>query len=70
MGKSSGYIKRVRINVADNMIEIGRLTFAGLVIGGLLSSDPNWVVWLICGSVCSASMLVWGIILKSKYDKK
>jgi hypothetical protein len=54
--------KKLLVLVAENLIEFGKLSFAGFVIGGVLSESPNKFMVITIGAVCSAAPVLIGIL--------
>ncbi|MDR2813640.1 MAG: hypothetical protein LBB79_03150 [Prevotellaceae bacterium] len=54
--------KKLLILVAENLIEFGKLSFAGFVIGGVLSESPNKFMIITIGAVCSVAPVLIGIL--------
>jgi hypothetical protein len=58
--------KKLLILFAENFIEFGRLSFAGFVIGGILSDSPNKILIIAVGAACSVTPILAGILMKTK----
>ena len=69
MKNLSDFAKKLIANTADILIELGKLAFAGLVIGGILTDDINKSVIISTGGVGSIILLLFGTYLKSKHGK-
>jgi hypothetical protein len=50
--------------VAENLIEFGKLSFAGFVIGGVLSDVPGRAAIIFAGIFGSIAPMVAGILVK------
>ncbi|MDR1226265.1 MAG: hypothetical protein LBK47_05125 [Prevotellaceae bacterium] len=51
--------------IADNFIELGRLLFAGVVIGGIVGETDKMEI-IILGGIACAVFIAFGILLKIK----
>ncbi|GHT13927.1 hypothetical protein AGMMS4956_10870 [Bacteroidia bacterium] len=52
--------------LADNLMELGRLAFAGFVIGGFLSDSPDKFLLIAYGSIFSVLFITSGILIKRR----
>jgi hypothetical protein len=58
--------KKLLILAADNLTELGRLSFAGLVIAGIISDNPYKLTLIVGGGICCFILLAAGMIIKAK----
>ncbi|GHT68699.1 hypothetical protein FACS189452_08820 [Bacteroidia bacterium] len=52
--------------IADNLMEFGRLAFAGFVVGGFLSDNPDKFLLITYGGSFSLLFITIGILIKRR----
>jgi hypothetical protein len=60
--------KKLLLLIAENFIEFGRLSFAGFVIGGVLSSSSDKILIIMIGAISSIVPVTAGILIKTIYE--
>jgi hypothetical protein len=63
-------IKKLLRLIADNLIEFGKLSFAGFVIGGILSDNQDKMVIVTVGIFSSVVPVVVGILVKTYLEEE
>ena len=59
--------KRTKLEVAgDTMLDLGKLTFAGLVLAGIFDAEINKVVLITVGLIFCFVLIIIGIYLITK----
>jgi hypothetical protein len=59
--------KRTRLEVAgDTILDLGKLSFAGLVLAGIFDSNMNKIVLVTSAMVFSITLIIIGIYLITK----
>ena len=59
--------KRTKLEVAgDTMLDLGKLTFAGLVLAGIFDSSINKLVLITVGLIFCFALILIGIYLITK----
>ena len=59
--------KRTRLEVAgDTMLDLGKLTFAGLVLAGIFDANINKMVLITIGLIFCFALILTGIYLITK----
>jgi len=63
--------KRTRNEVVgDTVLDLGKLTFAGIVLAGIFDSSFNKVILVLSGLVFCTVLILIGIYLTTKKDKE
>jgi predicted HAD superfamily Cof-like phosphohydrolase len=59
--------KQTKLEVAgDTMLDLGKLTYAGLVLAGIFASNIDKIVLITVGLVFCFALIFIGIYLKTK----
>ena len=61
--------KKLLVLAAENLVEFGRLSFAGFVIGGILSESESKILIIALGAVCSITPILTGILMKTYLEE-
>jgi len=63
--------KRTRNEVVgDTVLDLGKLTFGGIVLAGIFDSSMNKIVLVTAGLVFCIILIIIGIYLTTKKDKE
>jgi hypothetical protein len=59
--------KKTRREIAgDTILDLGKLSFAGLVLAGIFDTNMNAILLVICAVVFSITLIILGIYLITK----
>ena len=63
--------KRTKIEVlGDTMLDLGKLTFAGIVLAGIFESELNKTIVLFVGLIMCVMLVTAGVFLTTKKVKE
>jgi hypothetical protein len=54
----------------DTALDLGKLTFAGIVLAGIFDSDFNKNLLVLCGLILCSTLIVLGVYLITKKERR